>query len=38
MAAKTAAFSCFSSDWQDQLGKIPKGDKHRFDVFVVELK
>ena len=31
-------FFMFSSDWQDQLGKIPAGDKYRVDVFVVELK
>lgn len=31
-------FFMFSSDWQDQLGKMPKGDKYRSDVFVVELK
>jgi hypothetical protein len=31
-------FFMFSSDWQDQLGKMPTGDKYRVDVFVVELK
>ena len=31
-------FFVFSSDWQDQLGKIPGSDKYRTDVFVVELK
>lgn len=31
-------FFMFSSDWQDQLGKDPKNDKYRIDVFVVELK
>ena len=30
-------FFMFSSDWQDQLGKMPNG-KYRTDVFVVELK
>jgi len=28
----------FTSDWEDQLGKIPKEDKFRTDVFIVELK
>jgi hypothetical protein len=28
----------FTSDWEDQLGKMPAGDKYRTDVFVVELK
>jgi hypothetical protein len=31
-------FFMFTSDWQDQLGKMPNGDKYRVDVFVVELK
>ena len=30
-------FFMFTSDWEDQLGKTPKGE-HRTDVFVVELK
>jgi len=28
----------FTSDWQDQLGKIPNSDKYRTDVFVVQLR
>lgn len=31
-------FYMFTSDWEDQLGKIPNGDQYRTDVFVVELK
>jgi hypothetical protein len=31
-------FFMFTSDWEDQLGKIPKEDKFRTDVFIVELK
>jgi hypothetical protein len=31
-------FFMFTSDWEDQLGKLPNGDKYRTDVFVVELK
>ncbi len=31
-------FFMFTSDWEDQLGKNPKGDKYRTDVFIVELK
>jgi len=31
-------FFMFTSDWQDQLGKTPNGDKYRTDVFIVELK
>lgn len=31
-------FFMFTSDWEDQLGKTPNGDKYRTDVFVVELK
>jgi len=31
-------FYLFTSDWQDQLGKQPNGDKYRSDVFVVELR
>lgn len=31
-------FFMFSSDWQNQLGKVPMGDKYRTDVFVVELR
>lgn len=31
-------FFMFTSDWQDQLGKDPKNDKYRSDVFIVELK
>jgi hypothetical protein len=31
-------FFMFTSDWQDQLGKNPKDDKYRSDVFVLELK
>jgi len=31
-------FFMFTSDWQDQLGKMPNGEKYRTDVFVVELK
>jgi hypothetical protein len=31
-------FFMFTSDWEDQLGKLPIGDKYRTDVFVVELK
>lgn len=31
-------FFMFTSDWQDQLGKTPNGEKYRTDVFVVELK
>jgi len=31
-------FFMFSSDWEDQLGKIPNGDRYRTDVFIVELK
>jgi hypothetical protein len=31
-------FFMFTSDWQDQLGKTPKGDKYRTDVFIVELR
>ena len=28
----------FTSDWQDQLGKLPGSDKYLTDVFIVELK
>lgn len=31
-------FFMFTSDWQDQLGKIPNGDQYRTDVFIVELR
>ena len=31
-------FFMFTSDWEDQLGKTPNGDKYRTDVFIVELK
>jgi hypothetical protein len=31
-------FFMFTSDWEDQLGKIPDSDKYRTDVFIVELK
>jgi len=31
-------FFMFTSDWEDQLGKTPAGDKYRTDVFIVELK
>jgi hypothetical protein len=31
-------FFMFTSDWEDQLGKLPTGDKYRTDVFIVELK
>jgi len=31
-------FYMFTSDWEDQLGKMPNGDKYRTDVFIVELK
>ena len=31
-------FFMFTSDWEDQLGKIPNSDKYRSDVFIVELK
>lgn len=31
-------FFMFTSDWEDQLGKIPDSDKYRSDVFIVELK
>jgi hypothetical protein len=31
-------FFMFTSDWQDQLGKMPNGNQYRTDVFVVELK
>jgi hypothetical protein len=31
-------FFMFTSDWQDQLGKLPGSDKYRTDVFIVELK
>jgi hypothetical protein len=31
-------FFMFTSDWEDQHGKIPNGDKYRTDVFIVELK
>jgi hypothetical protein len=31
-------FFIFTSDWEDQLGKLPNGDKYRTDVFIVELK
>ncbi len=31
-------FFMFTSDWQDQLGKVPNGEKYRTDVFIVELK
>ena len=31
-------FFMFTSDWEDQLGKLPNGQKYRTDVFVVELK
>lgn len=30
-------FFMFTSDWEDQLGKQPNGDKFRSDVFIVEL-
>jgi hypothetical protein len=31
-------FFMFTSDWEDQLGKIPNRDKYRTDVFIVELR
>jgi hypothetical protein len=31
-------FFMFTSDWEDQLGKTPKGDKYRTDVFIVQLR
>lgn len=31
-------FFMFTSDWEDQLGKTPNGQKYRTDVFIVELK
>jgi hypothetical protein len=31
-------FFMFTSDWEDQLGKTPNGDKYRTDVFIVQLK
>jgi hypothetical protein len=31
-------FFMFNSDWEDQLGKTPRGLKYRVDVFIVELK
>jgi hypothetical protein len=31
-------FFMFTSDWEDQLGKTPNGDKYRTDAFIVELK
>jgi hypothetical protein len=31
-------FFMFTSDWEDQLGKIPNSDQYRSDVFIVELK
>jgi hypothetical protein len=31
-------FFMFTSDWQDQLGKIPNGQRYRTDVFIVELR
>ena len=37
-ASQDGRFYMFTSDWEDQLGKTPKGDKYRTDVFIVELK
>jgi hypothetical protein len=31
-------FFMFTSDWEDQLGKTPNGDKYRVDVFIVQLR
>ena len=31
-------FFMFTSDWEDQLGKTPNGDKYRTDVFIVQLR
>jgi len=31
-------FFMFTSDWEDQLGRTPNGDKYRTDVFIVRLK
>jgi hypothetical protein len=31
-------FFMFTSDWEDQLGKMPNSQKYRTDVFIVELK
>jgi len=31
-------FFMFTSDWEEQLGKMPKDDQFRTDVFIVELK
>jgi len=31
-------FFMFTSDWEDQLGKTPQGDKYRTDVFIVQLR
>jgi hypothetical protein len=31
-------FFIFTSDWEDQLGKMPNGKWYRTDVFIVELK
>jgi hypothetical protein len=28
----------FTSDWEDQLGEAPNGNKYRTDVFIVELR
>jgi hypothetical protein len=36
--SQNGRFFMFTSDWEDQLGKIPAGDKYRTDVFIVELK
>ena len=31
-------FFMFTSDWEDQLGKMPNGYKYRTDVSIVELE
>jgi len=31
-------FFMFTSDWEDQLGKQPNGQRYRTDVFIIELK
>jgi hypothetical protein len=28
----------FTSDWEDQLGRVPGTSSYRTDVFIVELK
>lgn len=36
--SRDGRFFMFTSDWENQLGQEPRGDHHRTDVFIVELR